>query len=175
MRDQQLSGRLQGQPAPRPRADRIREVIEARSKTGCRSIPCRFQCCSRRSLTTPARGGSCSTSPGGWLRRCRCPTGPLFRGKGDPAGVPDLTRFGQPVHALRVRHLDGPGISGLPIRALCGRHYCALRHRGPGPQAAGRHRHAAQAPWTWSCTPRKRRSCVCHAHRRGRLLVGRRP
>ena len=34
VRDQQLSGRLGGQPAFRPRPDRLREVIEARSKAG---------------------------------------------------------------------------------------------------------------------------------------------
>ena len=32
----------------------------------------------------------------------------------------DLTRVGQPVHALRVRPLDGPGRAGLPVRALRG-------------------------------------------------------
>jgi site-specific DNA recombinase len=31
-----------------------------------------------------------------------------------------LTAFGQPVHALRVRPLDGPGRAGLPVRALRG-------------------------------------------------------
>ena len=34
VRDQQLSGRLGGQPALRPRPDRVGEVIEARSKAG---------------------------------------------------------------------------------------------------------------------------------------------
>ena len=34
VRDQQLSGRLGGQPALRPRPDRPGEVIEARSKSG---------------------------------------------------------------------------------------------------------------------------------------------
>ena len=34
VRDQQLSGRLRGQPALRPRPDRLGEVIEARSKAG---------------------------------------------------------------------------------------------------------------------------------------------
>ena len=29
-----------------------------------------------------------------------------------------LTRPGEPVHALRVRHVDGPGVPGLPVRAL---------------------------------------------------------
>ena len=37
VRDQQLSGRLGGQPALRPRADRLGEVLEAGSKAGCRS------------------------------------------------------------------------------------------------------------------------------------------
>jgi hypothetical protein len=32
--DQQFSGRLRRQPAPRPRPDRRGEVIEARSKSG---------------------------------------------------------------------------------------------------------------------------------------------
>jgi len=65
-------------------------------------------------------------------------------GEGDSAGLSDLTDFGQPVHALRVRHLDGPGVPGLPVRALCRRRCCALRQRGPGPAAAGRHRRAAR-------------------------------
>ncbi len=34
VRDQQLGGRLGGQPALRPRPDRVGEVIEARSKAG---------------------------------------------------------------------------------------------------------------------------------------------
>ena len=34
VRDQQFSGRLRGQPALRPRPDRLSEVIEARSKAG---------------------------------------------------------------------------------------------------------------------------------------------
>jgi hypothetical protein len=39
MRDQQLSGRLGGQPALRPRADRVGELIEAGSKAGSPSGP----------------------------------------------------------------------------------------------------------------------------------------
>jgi site-specific DNA recombinase len=58
----------------------------------------------------------------------------------------DLAYPGQPVHALCVRHVDGPGVPGLPIRALRGRHRCALRQRGPGPGAAGCHRRAARGP-----------------------------
>ena len=38
VRDQQLSGRLSGQPALRPRPDRRDEVIEARSKAGSPSM-----------------------------------------------------------------------------------------------------------------------------------------
>jgi hypothetical protein len=41
MRDQQLSGRLRGQPALRPRADRGGEVLETGSKTSSRLIRCR--------------------------------------------------------------------------------------------------------------------------------------
>ena len=45
---------------------------------------------------------------------------PRGAGEGNPAGFPDLAVAGQPVHALRVRHVDGPGIPGLPVRALRG-------------------------------------------------------
>ncbi|MFF3404427.1 reverse transcriptase domain-containing protein [Streptomyces sp. NPDC002659] len=38
---------------------------------------------------------------------------------GDPSGVGGLARAGEPVHALRVRHLAHPGISGDPVRAVC--------------------------------------------------------
>jgi RNA-directed DNA polymerase len=53
---------------------------------GAFPAPCRIPCCSRRSLTTPASGGSCSASPGGSKRRCRCRTGPSSREKGTPRG-----------------------------------------------------------------------------------------
>jgi RNA-directed DNA polymerase len=39
-------------------------------------------------------------------------------GPRDPAGVGDLTVAGEPVHALRVRRLDGPGVPGCSVRAL---------------------------------------------------------
>jgi hypothetical protein len=42
--DQQLSGRLRRQPALRPRADRVREVLEARSKTSSRSTAFPMSC-----------------------------------------------------------------------------------------------------------------------------------
>ena len=41
-------------------------------------------------------------------------------GQGDPAGVADLPVAGQRVHALRVRCLDGSGVPGLSLRAVCG-------------------------------------------------------
>ena len=44
-------------------------------------------------LTTPASDGSCSTSPGGWLRRCRCRTGPSSRGRREPHRVPRSRPF----------------------------------------------------------------------------------
>ncbi len=37
----------------------------------------------------------------------------------DPAGFGDLASAGEPVPALRVRSVDGPGVSGYPVRALC--------------------------------------------------------
>ena len=39
-------------------------------------------------------------------------------GSRQPAGLGDLTVAGQPVHALRVRCLDGPGVPGRPVRAV---------------------------------------------------------
>ena len=40
--------------------------------------------------------------------------------EGDPPGIADLTPVGQPVPALRVRSVDGPGVPGLPLGALRG-------------------------------------------------------
>ena len=40
-------------------------------------------------------------------------------GSGHPAGVRGLAGAGQPVHALRVRRVDDPGIPGGAFRALC--------------------------------------------------------
>jgi DNA invertase Pin-like site-specific DNA recombinase len=48
-----------------------------------------------------------------------------------------LTRAGEPVHALRVRRLDGPGASDRPVRKIRRRRGRALRHRQPGQPAAG--------------------------------------
>ena len=39
-------------------------------------------------------------------------------GSREPAGLSDLPVAGEPVHALRVRRLDGPGVPGHPVRAL---------------------------------------------------------
>ena len=39
-------------------------------------------------------------------------------GSWDPAGVGDLPVVGEPVHALRVRRLDGPGVPRPRVRAL---------------------------------------------------------
>ena len=67
-------------------------------------------------------------------------------GEGDPAGFPDLPPARQPVHALCVRSLDGPGAPRLSLRALRRRHRCPLQHRGAGPRPSGRHRRAARVP-----------------------------
>jgi len=48
-----------------------------------------------------------------------------------------LAGAGQPVHALRVRYVDGPGVSGHPVRTLCRRRGGALRHRTPSPKPRG--------------------------------------
>ena len=77
-----------------------------------------------------------------WLKApMQMPDGTLVaREKGTPQGSPISPLLGQPVHALCVRPMDGPGAPGLSFRALCGRHCCPLRHRATGPRAEGRHR-----------------------------------
>jgi RNA-directed DNA polymerase len=42
------------------------------------------------------------------------------RERGTPARVSDIARAGQPVHALRVRCVDGTGVPQPPLRAVCG-------------------------------------------------------
>jgi len=49
----------------------------------------------------------------------------------------DQSRAGQPVHALCVRHLAGPGLPGRAVRALRRRRHRALRQPGAGPAGAG--------------------------------------
>ena len=39
-------------------------------------------------------------------------------GSRDPAGVGDLPVAGEPVHALRVRRVDGPGVPEHPVRTV---------------------------------------------------------
>ena len=52
----------------------------------------------------------CPAAASGWH--------PSRAGEGNPARVGDLAGPGEPVHALRVRCVDGPELSGLPVRAL---------------------------------------------------------
>ena len=44
----------------------------------------------------------------------------VARGEGDPTGLPDLAVDHQPLHALCVRQMDGPGVPGVSFRALRG-------------------------------------------------------
>ena len=53
-----------------------------------------------------------------------------------------VARAGEPVHALRVRHLARPELPGRPVRAVRRRRGRALRHRAPGPRGAGGDREA---------------------------------
>ncbi len=55
-----------------------------------------------------------------WLPpRYSCPTGPCCTGPGNPAGFGGLARAGEPVHALCVRCVDGPGVPDGAVRTLC--------------------------------------------------------
>jgi hypothetical protein len=56
-------------------------------------------------------GGFCCMSNGGCARRSGRLTEPLLHVIAEPAGVGDLARAGQSVHALRVRRMDGAGSS----------------------------------------------------------------
>ena len=62
--------------------------------------------------------------------------------QGDSARVGGLADPGEPVHALRVRHLDGPEVPGLPVRALRRRCCRALREQAAGRTRACRDRQA---------------------------------
>ena len=97
-----------------------------------------------------------------WLKApMQMPDGTLVaREKGTPQGSPISPVVSQPVHALRVRPLDGPGVPGLPVRALRGRHRRPLRHRGTGPSICGPPSPSGSGPWASSCTPRRPRSCT---------------
>jgi len=80
--------------------------------------------------------------PGGTLagRDRGTPQGGLCSAAHNPAlriGVTDFARAGEPVHALRVRYLARPQLSGRPVRAVRRRRGRALRHRAPGPRSAG--------------------------------------
>jgi RNA-directed DNA polymerase len=56
---------------------------------------------------------------GRWLTApMQMPDQTLRARKGNPARFSDFTVAGQLVHALRVRYLDDPGVSRLPVRAL---------------------------------------------------------
>ena len=66
----------------------------------CEAVACRSAAATRRNLAT---------------------TRPRY-----PTGVGDLAGVGQPVSALRVRHVDDPGVPGDPVRAVCRRRGRAL-------------------------------------------------
>jgi RNA-directed DNA polymerase len=57
-----------------------------------------------------------------WLKApMQMPDGTIVtREKGTPTGFSDLAAARQPVHALCVRQMDGPDISAMSLRALCG-------------------------------------------------------
>ena len=64
-----------------------------------------------------------------WLKApIKMPDGTVVaREKGTPQGLPISPLLAKGVPALRVRSVDGPGVPGLPLRALRGRHCGPLR------------------------------------------------
>ena len=65
------------------------------------------------------------------------------QGSGESAGLGDLAVVVQPVHALRVRSLDGPGAPGGPVRAVLRRRGGPLPQRDRSAPGARGHRWAA--------------------------------
>ena len=73
-----------------------------------------------------------------WLAApLQLPDGTLLERDGGTPRVLGFARVGEPVHALRVRHLDGPGVPGLSVRAVRRRRGGALPHVGAGPGGPG--------------------------------------
>ena len=79
---------------------------------------------------------------------------PCRANQGNPARLGDLAVLGEPVHALRVRFLDGPRVPGLPIRALRRRWSGALHHPSPSGRGAGQD-HRADARGGAAAPPRQ--------------------
>ena len=97
-----------------------------------------------------------------WLKApMQMPDGTLVAAReGNPARLPDLAVARQPVHALRVRPVDGPGTSRAARSSATRMTWSSTatpRHR---PDVFGLRSPSGSGPWAWSCTPRRRRSCT---------------
>jgi len=95
------------------------------------------------------------------------------RDRGTPAGLGGLARAGEPVHARRVRRLDGQEVSGHRVRAVRRRRRGALRRPAPGQDAGpgdrrqdGRGRAAAAPGQDPGRVPQRRQAAArLRAHR----------
>ncbi len=126
-------------------------------------------CCSKRSLTTPTSDGSCSTSNGGSKPPCRCRTGPSSPGRKEPPKGLRSRPVGQPVHALCVRSVDGPGVSRA-VRSSAMRTTLlptATPRNRPG--TFGPPSPSGSGPWVSSCTPTRPRSCSAKTRTAGEV------
>ena len=77
---------------------------------------------------------------------------------GNATGRGHLAAAGKPVPALRVRHVDGAGVSAHPVRALRGRRDLSLQKRRGGAGTCGARLPTALRPASWCCIRRRRRS-----------------
>ena len=97
-----------------------------------------------------------------WLKApMQMPDGTLAATReGNPARVPDLARVSQPVHALRVRPLDGPGASRAARWSATRTTSSPTATPRNRPDSCGLPSPIGSGPWVSSCTPRRPRSCT---------------
>src|SRR5262245_53105482 len=57
---------------------------------------------------------------------------------GNAAGWGDLAPLGEPIPALRIRHVDSAEVFAHPVREVRGRHHLSLQERRGGASTLGR-------------------------------------
>jgi hypothetical protein len=103
-------------------------------------------------------GGFCCMWSGGSKRRCHGRPAPWWPGIAGPRQGSTIPVDRRPVHALRVRRLNGPGVPGGPVRALPARTWTASCPGTPAPATP----HLGTAAAIARINPRRTRP-----HRRG--------